>query len=102
LEVVYMPTYITLLRWTDQGIRNVKEAPQRLDAARKAYEEAGGSLNAYYLVLGDYDGVSIAELPDDEAYTRAILSICAGGNVRTSTLKAFPEEEYRRIVSSLA
>jgi uncharacterized protein with GYD domain len=97
-----MPTYITLLRWTDQGIRNVKEAPQRLDAARKAFEDAGGSLTAYYMVLGDYDGVSIGDLPDDEAYARVILAVGAGGNVRTTTLKAFSEQDYRRIVSSLA
>jgi len=96
-----MPTFITLLRWTDQGVRAVKESPQRLDAANRAVQAAGGKTVGFYMVLGDYDMVFITEARDDESYARIILGIASLGNVRTTTLKAFTEEEYRRIIAGL-
>ena len=96
-----MPTYITLLKWTDQGIKNIKQGPQRLDAAKQAIQQAGGNMRQFFLVLGGYDAVSISELPDDETYARFILATAAQGNVSTTTLKAFTEDECRRIVGSL-
>ena len=96
-----MPTYITLLKWTDQGIRAIKESPQRLEAAKQAISAAGGRMTAFYLVLGDYDAVSISEAPNDEAYTSSILAIAARGAIRSITLKAFTEEEYRRIIAAM-
>ena len=96
-----MPTYITLLKWTDQGIRAIKESPQRLEAAKQAISAAGGRMTAFYLVLGDYDAVSISEAPNDEAYTSSILAIAARGDIRSITLKAFTEEEYRRIIAAM-
>jgi uncharacterized protein with GYD domain len=94
-------TYITLIKWTEQGIRNIKESPQRLDAARQAIRAVGGNLRELYMVMGEYDLVVISEAPDDESYTRAILTIASGGAVRTTTMKAYTEEEYRRIIASL-
>jgi uncharacterized protein with GYD domain len=96
-----MPTYITLMKWTDQGIKNIKQGPQRLDAAKQAIQQAGGNMRQFFLVLGEYDAVSISELPDDETYARFILSTASQGNVSTTTLKAFTEDEYRRIVGAL-
>ena len=96
-----MPTYVTLLKWTDQGIRSIKESPQRLDAARQAIRDAGGTMKDFYMLLGEYDALSISELPDDETYARVIISIASRGSVATTTLKAFTEEEYRRILGSL-
>ena len=96
-----MPTYITLLKWTEQGIRDVKQSPQRLDAAKEAFRVAGGQLKDFYLVLGDYDVVIIGEFPNDEAYTRTVLAIASRGALRTTTLKAFTEDEYRRIIASI-
>lgn len=96
-----MPTYITLLNWTDQGVRAVKESPQRLDAAKEAIAQVGGRFVGFYMVFGDYDLVSIVEAPDDETYARFLLTLAAQGNVRTKTLKAFTEDEYRRILASL-
>ncbi len=58
-------------------------------------------MKAYYLTLGDYDGVVISEVPSGKAYTQFILSTGSQGNVRTVTLRAFPEEEYRDIIASL-
>ncbi len=96
-----MPTFITLLQWTQKGIENVKEGPSRLDQAREALKAVGGEMKAYYLTLGDYDGVVISEVPSGKVYTQFILSVGSQGNVRTVTLQAFPEEEYRDIIASL-
>ncbi len=96
-----MPTYISLINWTDQGIRNVKESSQRLDAGKKAIEAAGGKMMGFYLTMGRYDLVSIAEFPNDETAATAVLSLGSGGNIRTETLKAFPEDEYRGIIAKV-
>ena len=70
-----MPTYISLIRYTDQGARNIKESPSRLDAAKKAFKSAGGELKQWYLAMGRYDAVVISEGPDDETATRLAMAI---------------------------
>ena len=97
-----MPTYITLIRYTTQGMQNIKDAPARLDAARQAAQELGVDVKAYYLTMGQYDAVTIIEAPDDETVARIALTVGSRGNVSTETLRAFSEEEFRRITSSLA
>jgi len=96
-----VPHYVTLVRYTAQGIAKVKESPARLDAARKAAQAAGGKVHAWYLTMGKYDAVFVSEFPDDETCARFSLSLGAAGNVTTQTLKAFTEPEYRKIISSL-
>jgi len=96
-----MPTYISLVKWTDQGIRNIKESPQRLDATKKAIEAAGGKLISFYLTMGRYDQVIIVEGPSDETAATLVLSAGSQGNVRTETLRAFPEAEYRDIIAKI-
>jgi uncharacterized protein with GYD domain len=96
-----MPTYISLLTYTQQGIAGIKKGPERLDAARQAYKRAGGELKAFYLTIGRYDAVAIAELPDDTALAKMALALGALGNVRTETLRAFNEAEFRKIVGEL-
>ena len=96
-----MPTYISLVNWTDQGIRTVKESPQRLDAFKKGVEAAGGKVNAFYLTMGRCDMVVIVEAPSDEAAAAVMLSVGRLGNVRTETLKAFPDAEYRDIIAKI-
>jgi uncharacterized protein with GYD domain len=96
-----MPTYITLMKWTDQGIKNVKESAQRLEAGRKGIEAAGGKLTGFYLTMGRYDMVAIAEFPSDEAGTGFLLSLGSGGNVRTETMRAYPEDQYRNIMAKV-
>ncbi len=96
-----MPTYITLIQWTAKGIGSIKDSPARLDAAKAEIETAGGKFLGFYLTMGRYDAVVIAEWPDDE--TAATFALVAGsqGNVRTETLKAFTEDEYRQIIAAL-
>ena len=96
-----MPTYISLVNWTDQGIRNVKESSQRLAAAKKAIEAAGGKMTDFYLTMGRYDMVVIIKAPSDEATTTALLRIGSGGSVRTETMRAYPEDEYRNIIAKI-
>jgi uncharacterized protein with GYD domain len=96
-----MPTYISLLQYTQQGITAIKQGPTRLDAAKQAYKKVGGELKAFYLTVGQYDAVAIADLPDDMALAKMALALGAQGNVRTETLRAFNESEFRRIVSEL-
>ena len=76
-----MATYIALMNWTDQGIRNVRESPKRLDAARKMLEEMGGSFRAFYLTMGEYDMVAVLEAPDDAVVARFALQTGMAGNV---------------------
>src|SRR5213596_3985598 len=98
---VRVPTYIALLRYTQQGIADAKNGPARLDAAKEAFRRAGAELKTFYLTMGQYDGVVILEAPDDATATRLALSIGAQGNLRTETLKAHTEAEYRKIMASL-
>lgn len=97
-----MPHFVSLMRYTQQGIAKIKESPNRLDAAKKAAEKAGGRLHAWFLTMGKYDAVVISEFPNDEACARFMLSVGAMGNLTTQTLKAFTEAEYRKIIGSLA
>jgi uncharacterized protein with GYD domain len=96
-----MPTYINLLRYTQKGIENIKEGPARLDAAKQGYKAAGCDLKSFYLVMGQYDAVVISEAPNDEAVAKLALAIGSKGNVRTETLRAYTEDEYRKLISSL-
>ena len=96
-----MPTYITLLRFTEKGIANIKESPSRLDVAKQAFQAVGAELKEYYLVMGSYDAVVIGEVPDDETVAKLALMIASQGNIRTETLRAFKEDEYRKIISEL-
>ena len=96
-----MATYITLFRLTQQGIGNIKESPARLDAAKQAARAMGGEVKAFYLVMGQYDGVIITEAPDDEAVTKLLLATGSLGNVRTETLRAYTEDEFRKIIAAL-
>jgi uncharacterized protein with GYD domain len=96
-----MATYFILINWTDQGIKNVKDSPKRVDAARKAVKDIGGDLKAFYMLQGSYDAVLIMEMPTDDALAKFLLKIGSLGNVRTSTMRAFTEAEYRKIIGEL-
>ncbi|KPJ77936.1 MAG: GYD family protein [Deltaproteobacteria bacterium SG8_13] len=96
-----MPTYITLASFTQKGIERIREGPDRLDAAKKEFESLGASIKEFYLVMGQYDMVLVVEAPDDETVAKLALIIGARGTSRTLTLRAFPEGEYRKIVSEL-
>jgi len=96
-----MPTYATLINWTDQGVRSVKDSPKRLDAAKKELEKLGGKLTSFHMTQGMYDAILMFEVPSDEAAAKFLLKTGSAGYVRTTTLKAYTEAEYRKILEGL-
>jgi len=96
-----MAKYILLLNWTEQGVKNVKASPKRLDAGRKLAKKLGAKLGDFYMTMGGYDMVVHMDAPDDGVVAKFVLSLAGAGNVRTTTLKAFPEDEYRKVIGSL-
>ena len=96
-----MATYIILINYTDQGIRNIKDSPKRLDAAKKMLKTMGGEIKDFYLTMGSYYIAIVAEAPSDDVIAKFALASGSLGNIRTTTLKAFPEAEYRKIIGTL-
>lgn len=96
-----MPTYITLLRYTQQGAARVKESPDRLDAGRQAFKQFGVEIKDTYLLMGRYDLLCVIEGPDDETVAKCLLTLGSQGNVQTETMKAWNEADFRKITNSI-
>ncbi|BCA53762.1 GYD family protein [Nitrospira sp. KM1] len=96
-----MPTYLLQSQWTDQGIRNVKESVKRLDLGKKKLKEMGGEIKAFYLTTGPYDMLAIVDVLNDAVLAEYLLWLGSQGNIRTQTVRAFTEDEFRRIVGGL-
>lgn len=97
-----MANYIVLFQFTEQGIANVKKLPDRVEKAKRLFQEQGATVREFYAVMGaEFDTIFIAQAPSDEAITKGALAVAALGNVRTRTLRAFDEAEVGRIVSGL-
>ena len=96
-----MSHYIALVNYTDKGIANVKDLPDRLDRARALLREMGGEFKQVFLTMGHHDMVLVYEAPDDATSARFTLRLGMLGYVRTTTLKAFPEAAYREIIAHL-
>jgi uncharacterized protein with GYD domain len=93
--------YIILIRFTDQGIRNVKDTTRRADAIRTEAEKMGCKFTTYYWTFGEYDAIGILEAPNDEAAMEFGLKAGSLGNIRTTTLRAFTEEEMAKVTNKL-
>ena len=96
-----MAKYVVLMSWTDQGIKAIKDSPKRLDAGKALAKKLGGELKKFYMTMGAYDMVGIVEMPDDAAAAKFATSLGSLGNVRTTTLRAFSEDDYRGIIKTL-
>src|SRR5271167_3158609 len=96
-----MPTYVMLVNWTDQGIRNIADGPKRVDAAKALLKDMGGDFKSVYMTMGQYDLIGVYDAPDDAVAARFTLLLGKTGNVRTTSLRAFPEQAFRGIASSL-
>ncbi len=96
-----MPAYLTLFNWTEQGIRNAKDIAKRAQAAREAWEAEGGRFIGIWWTFGQYDGFVVHEAPDDATANRLLLTTGMGGDVRTTTMRAFGEEEIEGILENL-
>ena len=93
-----MPTYVTLMNWTDQGIRNVTDTVQRYDRATDLADKHGVSLEQVYWTVGPHDLVAIAEAPDVESVSAFFLELSSAGNLKTTTLAAFNREEMSSLL----
>jgi uncharacterized protein with GYD domain len=96
-----MPRYVILANWTNQGIKNVKHTTERIDQGDELAEKHGLKLEQAYWTVGAYDMVTVFEAPDDEALSSYLLEIGSSGNVRTTTLRAYEEEEMSGILRRL-
>ncbi len=96
-----MPMFVTLVNWTDQGMKQVKESPARLDMFKQAAESMGCTVKDFYLVTGEFDIIVIVEAPDADTAVKLSLSTGSRGAVRTKTLRVFTEDEYRQIIDGL-
>ncbi len=96
-----MSIYISLLTFTQKGVEAVKQQGGRIDQIKEAYRAAGGELIAYYATMGRYDGVAVYRMPDDAQAAGFCLATMARGHVRSETLRAFAEDEYRKILEMI-
>ena len=92
---------ILLLNWTDQGVRNVKESVNRAQQAREAFKPFNVTLDQIYWTLGDHDIVSVVSAPDEESLTAAVLKVTMSGSLRSKTMRAFDESEFKAILGKL-
>jgi uncharacterized protein with GYD domain len=96
-----MPTYLVLMKLTEHGVRNILNAPSRIEEAIRAFEAVGGRVTSFYAVMGEYDFVSIVEGSSDEIVMTFSLGLSAAGNIRTTSLKAFSKEQFDKAVRQL-
>jgi uncharacterized protein with GYD domain len=95
-----MPTYVSLISFTDQGVRTFKDTVDRAETGKKLASSFGGSLKEIYWTLGPYDIVAVSEAPDDESATAFALTLSSQGNVRTTTMRAFDADAMKGIIAS--
>jgi uncharacterized protein with GYD domain len=96
-----MPTYVSLVSFTDQGARNAKDTVQRAAAFRSDLERRGAKLLSIYWTQGQYDIVTTIDAPDEQTAMAALLAVAGLGNVRTQTLRAFSESEMQSIIQRI-
>lgn len=97
-----MSTYVSLVNYTEMGMRKIKDSPDRLEAVKKLAKDLGGELKQFYLCLGAYDIIVVYDMPDNAKAATFAFSIGTVGAVRTTTMAAFPEAEYKDIIGAIA
>jgi uncharacterized protein with GYD domain len=93
-----MAIYVTLWKYTRDGLLDIKHTPERFEAVKEIYTKNGGKLLEAYGLIGPYDVMTIAQLPDEKALTTAILQICAKGRVTAQTMTALPMTDFLDII----
>jgi uncharacterized protein with GYD domain len=97
-----MATFITTIKFTEQGIQNIRDSPKRAAAFKSAAKKMGVKVTDIYWTLGDFDGALIFDAPDDETATAAMLQLSSQGNVHTTTARAFGSGEMEKVIGLLA
>lgn len=96
-----MPTYVVLMNWTEQGVRNAKDTVDRYEAASPVFERNGVQIRDIKWTIGPYDIVVTVEAPDDETLSSTLLGLARAGNLRTTTMRAFDAQEMRGLVGKI-
>ncbi|MEY7848285.1 GYD domain-containing protein [Natrarchaeobius sp. A-rgal3] len=96
-----MSTYVTLWQFTQHGAQAIRESPDRIDRLEELFDEMGGELLEFHMLMGQYDTITISEFPDDETASQAVLAVTEEGNVSSETLKAFSREETRELIDGI-
>jgi uncharacterized protein with GYD domain len=96
-----MATYVMLTHLTDEGMRNVKESPARIEAFKKSARGFGAEVREVYLAIGAYDTVCLISAPDDETMCKVALALGSLGNVRTETMRLFSESEFKKLAGAI-
>ncbi len=96
-----MPGYITLMKYTPQGLANIKASPERIKQAKAAAERMGIRVVGVWVTMGEYDLVTIGDAPDDQTQAAFNLALAKLGNVATQTMRALSEDEFAQVVSKL-
>ncbi len=96
-----MATFITSIKFTQQGIKGISDTTKRAAALKAAAKKLGVKVTGVYWTLGDHDGVLIFEAPDDETATTLLLHLGSGGNVHTTTVRAFTAAEMDKILGKV-
>lgn len=94
-----MPTFMCFLNWTEQGVKNAKDAGKRNQAAKNLAEKLGGKVLSTYVTTGQYDVVATVEMPSGEAMVKFVTAVAASGNARTTTVRAFAPEEFAKLAA---
>ncbi|MGC2424745.1 MAG: GYD domain-containing protein [Nitrospirota bacterium] len=97
-----MPVYVTLYKFTEQGVRNIKGSPKRVEKIKEEFKKAGAQVKEFYALMGQFDTMIIAEAPNEEVITKLNLMIDATGNVTSQTMRAFSENDWKRMVQEAA
>lgn len=90
-----MPDYAVLMKLTEQGAKNIGEAPQRIEAAKRAWEDLGGTVKSFHVTMGEYDYVAIGDAPNDWVAVAFVAELAHAGDVTTTTMKAFSEDDWK-------
>jgi len=93
-----MPTYVNLINWTDQGIKNFKDSTQRAQDFTNMVEKVGGHVRELLWTVGEYDLVCVVDFPDDETATATLLQVGALGSIRTKTMRAFNKTQMAKVI----
>ena len=96
-----MPGYIILGKWTQKGVAEVKNSPERMKQGRVAAEKLGGRVVGMWATMGEYDGVIILDMPNDQAASLFALGLAGVGTASTQTMRAYSEEEFAQLVAKL-
>jgi uncharacterized protein with GYD domain len=96
-----MPTYMSLIKYTQKGVENMKESPNRLETAKGLFKSMGAEIKSFYLAMGRFDALVVSEIPDDETAMKLSITLGSAGAIRTESFRIFNEGEYRKLISEL-